>query len=110
MTKQDDKIQNLEDRVRRIEEFLGASRPFLTISDSDETLTNAKEIVMKYDKASASLLQRRLGIGYARAARLLDQLEELGVVGPGCGSQPREVYKNIELKLPRDKKNGHGRT
>ena len=42
-------------------------------------------------KASASLLQRRLKVGYARAARLLDLMEEAGVIGPGEGAKPREV-------------------
>jgi len=43
-------------------------------------------------KASASLLQRRLKVGYARAARLLDLMEEDGIIGPGDGAKPREVY------------------
>lgn len=93
MTTQDDKIQNLENRVRKIEDFLGAFRGYSQVTGDDELLNNAKEIVMQHDRASASLLQRRLSIGYARAARLLDQLEELGVVGPGVGSQLREVIK-----------------
>ncbi|HUW72016.1 MAG TPA: DNA translocase FtsK [Candidatus Humimicrobiaceae bacterium] len=52
----------------------------------------AKRVVSEAKKASASLLQRRLRIGYARAARLIDILEERGVVGPGEGAKPREVY------------------
>ncbi|EKD42872.1 MAG: cell division FtsK/SpoIIIE, partial [uncultured bacterium] len=43
-------------------------------------------------KASASLLQRRLKVGYARAARLLDELEEAGIVGPADGAKPRELF------------------
>jgi S-DNA-T family DNA segregation ATPase FtsK/SpoIIIE len=43
-------------------------------------------------KASTSLLQRRFGIGYNRAARVIDQLESDGVIGPANGSKPREVY------------------
>lgn len=57
----------------------------------DDLAIEAKEIVLKAGKASATLLQRRLRVGYARAARLLDILEEMGVVGPAEGSKPREV-------------------
>jgi len=58
----------------------------------DELYDEAKDIVVRAGKASASYLQRRLRIGYARAARLLDVLEEHGVIGPGDGAKPREVY------------------
>jgi len=57
----------------------------------DELLVEAKDVIMRAQKASASLLQRRLRVGYARAARLLDLLEEQGVIGPGEGAKPREV-------------------
>ncbi|MFH1255204.1 MAG: DNA translocase FtsK 4TM domain-containing protein [bacterium] len=59
--------------------------------DSDDLLEEAKELIINSGKASASYLQRRLSIGYARAARLLDLLEEAGVIGAGNGSKPREV-------------------
>jgi S-DNA-T family DNA segregation ATPase FtsK/SpoIIIE len=58
----------------------------------DDMYADAKLVVMEAGKASASLLQRRLRVGYARAARLLDILEEKGVIGPGEGAKPREVY------------------
>ena len=58
----------------------------------DDLYHEAKETVVLAGKASASLLQRRLRVGYARAARLLDILEEKGVIGPGDGAKPREVY------------------
>lgn len=58
----------------------------------DPLYEQARRVVAESRKASASLLQRRLKIGYARAARLLDILEEKGVVGPGDGAKPREVY------------------
>lgn len=67
------------------------------ISKSDERdllFEEAIKILFQYDRASASLLQRRLSIGYARAARILDQLELEGIVGPAEGSKPREVLKN----------------
>jgi len=57
----------------------------------DNLFREAVEVVCQYDRASASLLQRRLSVGYARAARILDQLQAAGVVGPPEGSKPREV-------------------
>jgi len=59
--------------------------------NKDELFEQAVRIICQYDRASASLLQRRLSIGYARAARILDQLQEAGVVGPAEGSKPRDV-------------------
>jgi S-DNA-T family DNA segregation ATPase FtsK/SpoIIIE len=59
--------------------------------ERDPYFGDAKEIVFHYQQGSTSLLQRRLHIGYARAARLLDQLEQAGIVGPPEGSKPREV-------------------
>jgi DNA segregation ATPase FtsK/SpoIIIE, S-DNA-T family len=61
-------------------------------NDEDDMYDAAKEEVMRAGKASASLLQRRLRVGYARAARLLDILEDKGIIGPGDGAKPREVY------------------
>jgi len=58
----------------------------------DDMYPDAKAVVMEAGKASASLLQRRLRVGYARAARLLDILEDKGIIGPGDGAKPREVY------------------
>lgn len=60
-------------------------------SGHDQLFEEAIRVVCQYDRASASLLQRRLSVGYARAARILDQLEETGVVGHGEGSKPRDV-------------------
>jgi len=60
--------------------------------EEDELYSDAYDVVVKAKKASASLLQRRLRIGYARAARLLDILEEKGIVGPVNGAKPREVF------------------
>jgi len=58
----------------------------------DPLYNDAKAVVVQAGKASASLLQRRLKVGYARAARLLDLLEENSVIGPGDGAKPREVF------------------
>ena len=63
--------------------------------DNDPLLQEATEEVKRAGKASASLLQRRLRVGYARAARLLDIMEAKGIIGPGDGAKPREVYGAI---------------
>ena len=60
-------------------------------ADSDDLFEEAKELIINSGKASASYLQRRLSIGYARAARLLDLLEEAGIISAGNGSKPREI-------------------
>lgn len=81
---------SLETRVDKIEKTLSK----LTTHDSDDVLLQkAIKIVQDYDKVSTSLLQRKLGIGYARAARMLDQLEEKGYVGKGEGAKPRKVIR-----------------
>jgi S-DNA-T family DNA segregation ATPase FtsK/SpoIIIE len=59
--------------------------------EDDELYASAKQTVIEAGKASTSYLQRKLGVGYARAARLIDLLEERGVIGPGDGAKPREV-------------------
>lgn len=61
------------------------------VGEADPLFPEAVKEVCQYERASASLLQRRLSIGYARAARIIDQLEATGVVGPAEGSKPREV-------------------
>lgn len=63
----------------------------MSASGGDPLADEAIRVVCQYDRASASLLQRKLSIGYARAARILDTLEEMGIVGPGEGSKPRDV-------------------
>ena len=64
----------------------------------DVLFEEALDAVVTAGRASASLLQRRLSIGYARAARILDELEAEGVIGPGHGSKPREIL--ISSTLP----------
>ena len=59
--------------------------------EDDDRYEEARETVMQAGKASTSYLQRKMGIGYARAARLMDLLEERGVIGPGDGAKAREV-------------------
>ena len=59
--------------------------------DRDPLFKQAAEVCLQQGSGSTSLLQRRLGIGYGRAARIIDQLEMGGILGPGAGSKPREV-------------------
>jgi S-DNA-T family DNA segregation ATPase FtsK/SpoIIIE len=59
--------------------------------DKDAFFDDARDVILQYRQGSTSLLQRKLHVGYARAARLLDQLEQAGIVGPPDGSKPREV-------------------
>lgn len=63
----------------------------IDIDDADPLLEDAIETILAAGKASASLLQRRLSIGYARAARLLDIMEKQGIVGPADGAKPRDI-------------------
>lgn len=67
-----------------------------THGDEDELFQEAQEIIVRAGKASTSMLQRRLSIGYGRAAKILDMLEEAGIIGPSNGSKPREVMISRE--------------
>ncbi len=93
-----EEIESLKRRVQTLEKQqnkLGAIN--LPFAGDDVLLDEAIRLVVQHDKASASLLQRRLSVGYARAARILDQLNEKGIIGKGEGSQPRDVLiKNYE--------------
>ena len=66
----------------------------------DEMVDEAMAIISETHRASTSSLQRRLRIGYTRAARIMDILEEKGIIGPPHGSDPREIFEN---KLPQKK-------
>ena len=61
-------------------------------SSEDDLYMEAKELIIQSGKASASMLQRRLRVGYSRAARILDLLEADGIIGPPDGAKPRDVY------------------
>ncbi len=62
-------------------------------NDNDELFQDAVKLVLEFGKASTSLLQRRLRIGYGRAAHLIDLMERDGIVGPADGPKPREILK-----------------
>ncbi len=67
------------------------SDPSVNENSEDELLNAAVETVLQAKNASVSILQRRLGVGYPRAARLIDVLEQKGYIGPFEGSKPRRV-------------------
>ena len=70
----------------------GGSSPEVDMSKKDSLLREAAEVIISAQQGSTSLLQRKLEIGHARAGRIMDQLEVLGVVGPFKGSKPREIF------------------
>lgn len=73
----------------------------------DGQLEEAVRLVCQFNTASASFLQRKMSIGYARAARMLDQLEEMGIVGPAEGAKPRDVLvRNAEEFLAGQQQQG----
>ncbi len=78
---------------------------FSSASSEDEMFAQAVEEVIRAGKASASLLQRRLRLGYARASRLIDIMEEQGIIGPQDGARPREVYITDISELNKDTEN-----
>ncbi|MBI2041732.1 MAG: DNA translocase FtsK [Candidatus Nealsonbacteria bacterium] len=96
-TEAEEPSQSIE-LTQELEKTLEASQDFDFSQGSEDPLfEEAKKLVIEAKKASASLLQRRLRVGYARAARLIDMLEESGVVGPGEGAKPREILINTAM-------------
>ncbi len=67
--------------------------------ECDELLTKAIDIIMELGQASTSMIQRKLSVGYARAGRIMDQMEERGIVGPSQGSKPRDILLTREQYL-----------
>lgn len=82
----------------------GSSNLFGGASDDQDPLfEEAKDEIVRAGKASASFLQRRFKVGYARAARILDELEAAGVIGPGDGAKPREILvTEVEVSATMD--------
>ncbi len=87
-----------EQEVQKKIENTGAELPEL--DDSDDLLEAAVEIIRQTRRASTSSLQRRLRIGYTRAARIMDILEQRGIVGPAQGADPREILIDLDGEVP----------
>ena len=81
-----------EDAFIRLEGVDNNESTAVVSAQDDPLYEEVKDYVIETQKASTSLLQRRFGIGYNRAARLIDVLEERGIIGPVQGSKPRDVY------------------
>lgn len=95
------KVQGKPDYENKITEKIASQKPDLPEQEEDDELvTQAIEVIRQTRRASTSSLQRRLRIGYNRAARLMDQLEEQGVIGPPQGSEPREILIDLDTDTP----------
>jgi len=71
-------------------------------TEDDDMINTAVDIIRETQRASTSSLQRRLRIGYTRAARIMDILEEKGIVGPPRGSDPREILVDLDGDIPQN--------
>jgi S-DNA-T family DNA segregation ATPase FtsK/SpoIIIE len=79
----------------------GEGKPDFDVNDKDSLFEDAARMVVMHQQGSASLLQRKLKLGYNRAGRLIDQLESAGIVGPNEGSKARQVLIPDEVSLER---------
>ena len=70
------------------------------IDEDEELIQQCIEVIRSEQIASVSLLQRRLQLGYTRAARIMDELENRGIVGPGKGAEPREILIDLDVVVP----------
>ena len=112
----------LDKEITRIVDFIGAhakprfeqelaqklkrnvNLPDGDASEEDEELVEqCIEVIRQTNRASVSVLQRRLRIGYTRAARIMDLLEERGVVGPNKGAEPREILMDLDEQMPAER-------
>ncbi len=83
-------------RKREAEEASGSDSDNLDDADRDKLFREAAEVVIQHQQGSTSLLQRRLKVGYGRAARIIDQLHAAGILGPPDGSKPRDVLAGLD--------------
>lgn len=87
------------DKQKILDEIDSSTAPKEESSDEDELLDESIKIILDMGQASTSLLQRKLKIGYSRAARIIDQLEERGIISSKDGSKPRQILINQEEYL-----------
>ena len=82
------------------EKLQSATAPEEEVTAEDEELVEkCLEIIRQEKRASTSLLQRRLRLGYTRAARIVDILEQRGILGPGEGAKPREILVDLDAAV-----------
>ncbi len=91
-------ITEIHDKIEKKETEL----PDMDDGGDDEILEQAIEVIRQTKRASTSSLQRRLRIGYTRAARVMDLLEERGVIGPPAGAGPREILIDLDGEIPQN--------
>ncbi|MFW5871324.1 MAG: DNA translocase FtsK [Verrucomicrobiota bacterium] len=106
----DNEIHNIVDFIKKqgqpeyessIQEKIEKSNaPGAVNNEDDELINQAVQIIRETHRASTSSLQRRLRIGYTRAARIMDILEEKGLIGPPQGSEPREILIDLDGEIP----------
>ena len=81
-------VSLLENKLEAGQQLFGSSNG----DNDDELVERAIQVISQTRKASATLLQRKLGVGFARAARIMDILEEKGIIGPQDGAKPRDIF------------------
>jgi S-DNA-T family DNA segregation ATPase FtsK/SpoIIIE len=89
-------VQQQIDRAAREDEEGGEGDDETDMGDDEELYAQAIDVLKSTKRASTSMLQRRLRIGYNRAARIMDIMEQKGVVGPENGSSPREILVDLD--------------
>jgi len=101
------KEQGSPEYENKVTEKITSKAPALPAQEEEDELVNqAIEVIRQTRRASTSSLQRRLRVGYNRAARLMDQLEEQGVIGPPQGSEPREILIDLDGEVPQNPAEG----
>ena len=89
-------LEHIEQQAEQVGNNKGGSGTNDPGDDEDELIEEAIEVIMDCRQASTSMLQRRLKLGYSRAARIIDQIEDRGIIGPSEGSKPRQILISRE--------------